>query len=238
MSENIQTIFNMLGVKPNQRFKVKCDYEIYNDYYYIDENLKFQIDKKDCVTSLTTLDAIRGDIEIIHSIVLSEKEQKIINSLFELGFHYIARDNDRGYTLYAYKTLPEQDYFYSWTSNDMGYVKIEEIEDNLFDFIKIKDNKPFFIDEYVKNNKEYKKYETDEKKIKEKMVGIYSQAKKKCDNLNCNECDYVNYISCNEKMFIDELIANNFTFLKESSINNSEFPIEKFQDPEGSTLRK
>lgn len=216
MSENIQTIFNMLGVKPNQRFKVKCDYETYNDYYYIDENLKFQIDKEDYVTSLTTLDAIRGDIEIIQTPILSDKEQKIINSLFELGFHYMARDNDRGYTLYAYKTLPEQDHFYSWNTNEMDYVKIDETEDNLFDFIKIKNNEPFFIDEYVDSVNNDEKYETDKNKIEEKIIEIYYKADKKCDDLTCEECPYerCNHIMCDKAMFIDELIANNFTFLK------------------------
>ena len=212
MTENVRKIFDMIDVEPNEKFKIKYDGKIY-DKYYINKYLKLICDKENFITSFTVLDVIRGDIEIIKTPILSDKEQRIINNLFELGFHYMARDNDRGYTLYAYKTLPEQDHFYSWNTNEMDYVKIDETEDNLFDFIKIKDNEPLFIDEYVKNDKEY---ETDKEKIKEKMIEIHKQIRITCNNTPCSNCNYYAdmNIDCTHKMAIDELIKNNFTFLK------------------------
>lgn len=214
MSENIQTIFNMLRIEPNQRFKIKYDYETYNDYYYIDENLKFQIDKEGYSTSLTTLDVIKGDVEIIYTPVFSEKEQMILNMLFEFGYHYIARDPDRGNTLYAYETLPKKQAHNYWdTDNSCDHVKIIEYDEKLFKNIKSNDDNPFIIDEYVKKDK---KYEKDKKKIEEKIIEIYYKTDRTCDNLTCAECPYekCNHIMCDKAMFIDELIENNFTFLK------------------------
>lgn len=234
MTENVRKIFDMIGVEPNERFKIKEKNNNPDHLYYIDEKLSLRIDNDGWGTMYKTLDILNEIIEIVKipKYEFTEEEKNALKGLKLLKFNYIAR-NQTG-ELMAYTDEPKKNYtlsIWQYIYGEMIYVN-----SNMFKSIKWEDSKPFKIP----NIEDKPKYETDEKKIEEKMIGIYAQAKQRCNNLNCNECswDCVNYMPCNEKMFIDELIANNFTFLKESSINNSEFPIEKFQDPEGSTLRK
>ena len=179
MSENIQKIFDILGVEPNQKFKVKCDCEVYNDYYYIDENLKFRIDKEDYITSLTVLDVIRGDIEI-KKIEFTKEENDALKGLKLLKFNYIAR-NETG-ELIAYTDKPEKNYTLSVWQYQFG--EITYVNPNMFKSVKWKDSEPFEISDF----KDEPKYETDEKKIEEKMIEIYYKTDKRCDDLTCAEC--------------------------------------------------
>ena len=200
----------MLGVEPNQRFKVKCDYETYNDYYYIDENLKFQIDKEDYITSLTTLDAIRGDIKIIQipKYDFTKGENDALKGLKLLKFNYIAR-NETG-KLIAYTDKPEKNYTSSIWQDRFG--EITYVNPNMFKSIQWKDSEPFEIPD-IENEPEY---ETDKKKIEEKLIEIYKQIRTTCNNTPCSNCNYYAdmNIDCTHKMAINELIKNNFTFLK------------------------
>ena len=209
MTENVRKIFDILGVEPNEKFKIKYDGKIY-DKYYIDKYLKLICDKENFITSFTTLDIITGNIEIIKisKYDFTEEEKNTLKGLKLLKFNYIAR-NQVG-ELIAYTDKPEKNYTLSIWQYQFG--EMIYVNSNMFKSIKWEDSKPFKIP----NIEDKPKYETDEKKIEEKMIGIYAQTKQRCNNLNCNECswDCVNYMPCNEKMFIDELIANNFTFLK------------------------
>ena len=210
MTENVRKIFDILGVKPNEKFNIKYDGKIYDKYYYIDKYLKLIVDKENVITSFTILDIITGNIEIIKipKYEFTKEENDALKGLKLLKFNYIAR-NEIG-ELIAYTDKPEKNYTLSVWQYQFG--EITYVNSNMFKSIKWEDSKPFKIP----NIEDKPKYETNEKKIEEKMIGIYAQAKQRCNNLNCNECswDCVNYMPCNEKMFIDELIANNFTFLK------------------------
>lgn len=209
MTENVRKIFDILGVEPNEKFKIKYDGKIY-DKYYIDKYLKLIVDKENFITSFTTLDIITGNIEIIKisKYDFTEEEKNTLKGLKLLKFNYIAR-NQVG-ELIAYTDKPEKNYTLSIWQYQFG--EMTYVNPNMFKSIKWEDSKPFKIP----NIEDKPKYETDEKKIEEKIIEIYYKADKKCDDLTCEECPYerCNYIMCDKAMFIDELIGNNFTFLK------------------------
>lgn len=209
MTENVRKIFDIIGVKPNERFKVKCDYETYNDYYYINENLKFQIDKEDYVTSLTTLDVIRGDIEIVKipKYEFTKEEKIILKGFKQIGYNYIVRDENGRLSLFYDK--PHK-IITVWNCSDGKYTIIHT-ENNMFKSIKWEDSEPFEIPNF--ENKQ--EYETDKEQIKNKLIEIYKINNSICTSTSCNYCDYqFSDIGCEYKMFIDNLIENNFTFLK------------------------
>lgn len=209
MTENARKIFDMLGVEPNEKFKIKYDGKIY-DKYYIDKYLKLIVDKENFITSFTTLDIITGNIEIIKisKYDFTEEEKNTLKGLKLLKFNYIAR-NQVG-ELIAYTDKPEKNYTLSIWQYQFG--EMTYVNPNMFKSIKWEDSKPFKIPDLEDESE----YEIDEKKIEEKLLEIYLKTKQKCDNLTCKECPYdtVNHIECEVNLFIDELIANNFTFLK------------------------
>ena len=209
MTENVMKIFDILGVEPNEKFKIKYDGKIY-DKYYIDKYLKLIADKENFITSFTTLDIITGNIEIIKipKYEFTKEENDALKGLKLLKFNYIAR-NETG-QLIAYTDKPKKNYTLSVWQEQFG--EITYVNSNMFKSIKWKDSEPFKIPDF----EDEQEYETDKKKIEEKIIEIYYKADKKCDDSTCEECPYKirSYIMCNKSMFFDELIENNFTFLK------------------------
>lgn len=209
MTENVRKTFDMLGVEPDERFKIKTESGfVFEDKYYISENLVFFIDKEGYSTGYDVLDVIKGYVEIIKipKYEFTKEEKDILKALKNLNFKYIVRD-DYNDELTACAENPSKGSI-SWYANG-EYIILDQ---DLFSFIKWEDSEPFEIPD-IEDESEY---ETDEKKIEEKLLEIYLKTKQKCDNLTCKECPYdtVNHIECEVNLFIDELIANNFTFLK------------------------
>lgn len=215
MTENVRKIFDILGVEPNEKFKIKYDGKIY-DKYYIDKYLKLIVDKENFITSFTILDIITGNIEIIKipKYDFTEEEKNTLKGLKLLKFNYIVR-NQVG-QLVAYTDEPEKNYtlsIWQYLYGEMTYVN-----SNMFKSIKWEDSKPFKIP----NIEDKQEYETDKEKIKDKLKIIFRNVSDICTELKCNECNYINKdednkysnIKCRERMAIDELIANNLTFLK------------------------
>ena len=208
MTENVRKIFDILGVEPNEKFKIKYDGKIY-DGYYINKYLKLMVNKENFITSFTTLDIITGHIEIIKipKYEFTKEENDALKGLKLLKFNYIAR-NETG-ELIAYTDKPEKNYTLSVWQYQFG--EITYVNPNMFKSIKWKDSEPFEIPDF----KDEPEYETDEKKIEDRLIEIYKIKKTICNSTSCGNCDYqLCTIECIQKMFIDALIENNFTFLK------------------------
>ena len=215
MTENARKIFDILGVEPNEKFKIKYDGKIY-DKYYIDKYLKLIVDKENFITSFTTLDIITGNIEIIKipKYEFTEGEKNALKGLKLLKFNYIAR-NETG-ELIAYTDKPEKNYTLSVWQDQFG--EITYVNPHMFKSIKWKDSEPFEISDF----EDELEYETDKEKIKDQLKTIFRNVFDICTELKCDECNYIHKynddkysnIKCKERMAIDELIKNNFTFLK------------------------
>ena len=213
MTENVMKIFDILGVEPNEKFKIKYNGKIY-DKYYIDKYLKLIVDKENFITSFTTLDIITGNIEIIKisKYDFTEEEKKILRCFKQIGYNYIARDKDGILALYSNKPYKITN---MWNYQDGEYI---DLRIKMFESIKWQDPEPFEIPD-IENEPEY---ETDKKKIKDRLKNILKDTNNLCMLSSCRECIYSSKnngnkdsdIRCNLKLFIDELIGNNFTFLK------------------------
>lgn len=97
MNDVTEKVFKALGIKPNEKFKIKEDNS--GDSYYLDENLSGY-----CVESDNSLlpfnadflqDILRGKIEIVKLPKEPTKEDKIIIDYARLfGYNWIAVDGD------------------------------------------------------------------------------------------------------------------------------------------------
>lgn len=210
MTENVRKIFDMIGVEPNERFKIKEKNNNPDHLYYIDEKLSLQIDNYGWGTMYKTLDILNEIIEIVKipKYEFTKGENDALKGLKLLKFNYIAR-NETG-ELMAYTDKPEKNYTLSVWQDQFG--EITYVNPHMFDFIQWKDSEPFEIP----NIEDESEYETDEKKIEEKLIEIYKKIRITCNNTSCGKCNYYSDINtdCSHKMAIDELIKNNFTFLK------------------------
>lgn len=205
MTENVRKIFDILGVEPNERFKLNNPKYCYT--YYINENLIIREDKTNFPSQCNVLDIITENMEVIKipKYEFTEEEKNVFKTFKQIGYNYIARDEDGELALYSDKPYKKPT---MWNYDSGEYM---ELKINMFKSIKWEDSEPFEIPDF-ENEPEY---ETDKKKIEEKLLDIYNRAKTVCDTISCNTCDYqLCTIDCNQKMFIDELIENNFTFLK------------------------
>ena len=210
MTENVRKTFDMLGVEPDERFKIKTESGfVFEDKYYISENLVFFIDKEGYSTGSNVLDVIKGYVEIIKipKYEFTKEEKKILRCFKQIGYNYIVRDENGRLSLFydkPYKIITV------WNCSDGKYTIIHT-ENNMFKSIKWEDSEPFEIPDF-----EYEQeYETDKKKIEDKLIEIYKINNSICTNTSCNYCAYqFSDIDCEYKMFIDNLIENNFTFLK------------------------
>lgn len=227
MTENARKIFDMLGVELNERFKL--DNSKYCYTYYIDENLIVRIDKTNNPSICNVLDIIREDIKIIKipKYEFTKEEKKILRCFKQIGYNYIARDEDGELALYSNKPYKKTT---MWNYHDGEYI---DLRIKMFESIKWEDSEPFEIPD-IENEPEY---ETDKEKIKNKLKSISTICQTKCDKLDCCECKFFASGDCNYDMFIEMIIDNGFTFSKNTK-EKSEFPIEKFQDSKGSISKK
>lgn len=77
---------------------------------------------------------------------LTDAEKVILNNLPE-GYNYIARDSDG--ELFIYEDKPKK-YRNTWSDNE--YYKSMELFNDLFKFIKWEDDKPYSIEELLKED--------------------------------------------------------------------------------------
>lgn len=209
MTENIRKIFNMLGVEPNERFKIESEHE--NHIYYIDENLSLCLIGYDFGSVHTVLDILKKEIEIVKipKYEFTKDEKNILKGLKLLKFNYIVRDEDERLT--AYTDKPEKNYTLSIWQYEFG--EITYVNPNMFNFIKWEDLEPFEIP----NVEDELEYETDKEKIKDKLKSIFIMTDNKCKNTKCSECKCANvpFVDCSYYMALNLLIENGFTFLKD-----------------------
>lgn len=66
MNDNVRQIFNMLGVEPNEKFKLKtCTGIELNEIYRIDDDLCIYRDNQFLVTDMLLTNILKGGMEII-----------------------------------------------------------------------------------------------------------------------------------------------------------------------------
>jgi len=139
-------IFEMLGVEPNEKFKVKGEC----DLYYVDENLKVKHIDKDgrkligMIVSLSSL--LAGEHEIIKLPKYELSDEEIIILLNTCtDYNWVARDKDN--ILFLFKEEPHL-VNGIWYSDNFGLSFNFYVYNHLFKFIKPGD-RAYNIDELI-----------------------------------------------------------------------------------------
>jgi len=145
MNEKIKKVFDILGVEPNERFKIKYreNNNIYDDIYFIKEDLNIYAETKTTErwTDLKIRDLLIEHYEIIKLPKITEKEQLAIDYLKECGYNWLAKDKDG--KVFAYRKRPLKNYWSSWESS--SFIIDSLIVEIPISFISGEDEKPYYI---------------------------------------------------------------------------------------------
>ena len=146
-------IFNMLGIEPMKKFKVKPTGDSnteYDDYiYYFTSDLLCYERKysSECKNYTILPKLLSGSLKIVKelstkNINLTPEEQTVIDYCKLCGYKYICQDNNG--QIWAYKEKPEKRSF-MWTDNDDFEDDPLEIKYNL-SFLSWDDEEPWIIE--------------------------------------------------------------------------------------------
>ena len=143
MNEKVRKVFDLLGVEPNEEFKIKD----LDGTYMIDD--KFRVRQNEIVFSGYTVktciaDFLDGTFEIIKLPQLTEADKNAVRYLRDGGMKYVVRDDD-GF-LYGFKTKPYK-IESCWIVDDDDDDVALEVFDNLFQFVQWTDEEPFCIED-------------------------------------------------------------------------------------------
>lgn len=138
--DHIKEVFELLGVSPEEIFKVG---NIYSADYKITKKLKVLInqDREYWATSAFTIaDFLTGEVLICKKPIPTEIEQIAINYALACGCHWLAKDNNN--TVYAYKEKPKKkSNSRMWDDNGNGILEIELP----ISFLSWEDEVPYYI---------------------------------------------------------------------------------------------
>jgi len=105
-------IFKMLGIEPNEKFKVKDG----SDVYVIDDNLKtWYINSGKKITEsfrVTLAQLLIGKYEIVKLPRLTDAERNILESI-DIKYNWIVRDKDDALWVFADKPILENGYWFN-----------------------------------------------------------------------------------------------------------------------------
>lgn len=134
MKNNIEKVFDIIGIQPNDPFFFK--YGIDKNSYYIDEGLNIKSWKDKSVSEKYTIrDLIISSSSIETKNSIKAKIETIFKFLIEIyNFHYLAKDENG--QLYAYTEKPSKNCG-EWlpTNFDSKEIEYEFIPQYLVDYI-------------------------------------------------------------------------------------------------------
>lgn len=136
-------IFKLLGISPNEIFKVKSPNEV---DYKINEGLGilFLNEKGHWEGSqLSLVDFLKGNVTIYKKPIPTEIEQIAINYALAYGCHWIVKDSDG--VIYAYKRKPHKSSYSDMWDDDVNDDKLM-VEIKLpISFLSWEDEAPYYI---------------------------------------------------------------------------------------------
>lgn len=142
--DRINKVFEILGVEPNEIFKIKGQQNRKAEYYF-DNNLElrcillgddFKLDGEE--SNKMVIDLLRGDL-IVQTIIASTKDEWLaINYALACGCHWFAKDQDGA--IYAYTEKPKKE-LAEWccTKGDFLEIKLS------ISFLSWEDDEPYYI---------------------------------------------------------------------------------------------
>lgn len=148
MTEKVKAVFGLLGVEPNEVFKIKDYDKEYDIDYLIDGKLKvmYRGSRMDIwrMSLYTIVDFLEEKVKIIKLPKLTEADKNAVRYLRYGGMKYVARDKENW--LFGYEKKPVR-LETGWSQlNDAKYKSVE-VFDNLFQFVQWTDEEPFCIED-------------------------------------------------------------------------------------------
>lgn len=127
MKNNIEKIFDIIGIQPNEPFFFK--YGTDKNSYYIDEGLNIKSWKDKSVSEKYTIrDLIISSSSIETKNSIKAKIETIFKFLVEIhNFYYLAKDKNG--EMYAFTEKPRKTE-YEWVPNTNTFFVAKEIEDD------------------------------------------------------------------------------------------------------------
>ena len=149
MTDKMSEIFDIIGVKPFEKFTIKN----VDGVYYFNENLFcFKVGGNSFLLT-QDLEWIIGNIEPLpKSYLLSEEERKILLALDILDFKWVSRDENKN--IYAFdcnniKNIVKNGHYWGFKIIDRKNRALLLPSDELFPFIRFEDNKPYEVKEML-----------------------------------------------------------------------------------------
>ena len=146
MNEKVRKVFDLLGVEPNEEFKI-CDTNSSLAYRF-NENFLLEVKDEDDWNESTyqMADILRGKIKIIKLPTLTGADKNAVRYLRDGGMKYVVRDKDS--LLWGFNDRPEKINNCDWASGGKRMYLFKE----LFQFVKWEDEEPFCI-EYLEGER-------------------------------------------------------------------------------------
>lgn len=148
MNEKIKKVFDILGVEPNERFKIKYrkNNQICNAIYFIKEDLNIYAETKttERLTDLKIRDLLIEHYEIIKLPKVTEKEQLAIDYARACGCNWIAKDSNG--TIFGYHDKPKKSMSDDSYHNDVWDYGGQNIKIAIpIAFLSWADEEPYYI---------------------------------------------------------------------------------------------
>lgn len=138
MTNRINQIFKVLGLKPGEEFHIKgCDCT-----YYFDDKLNLYVCGDLLFEHSTAYRIIRGKSEIIKIPKFTKKDKIFLRYVIICGFNYIAKNKNGEIYMFKDKPVKCSDV---WRS---GVLYLRLCYD--FSFISWDDDEPFNIEEWIR----------------------------------------------------------------------------------------
>ena len=141
--DHTEEVFKLLGISPNEVFKVKSlngvDYKINEGLGILFLNGQGKWEG----SQLSLVDFLNGNVTIYKKPIPTEIEQIAINYALAYGCHWIAKDSDG--IIYAYKRKPHKSRYSDMWDDDVNDDKLM-VEIKLpISFLSWEDNEPYYI---------------------------------------------------------------------------------------------
>ena len=95
MTDNARKIFDMLGVEPNERFKIKRGDKIFKEIYYFDERIYIHSENDDSTYIPMLNNILNGEYKIIK---LTKKKKKLRDLTVEEYKKWLDNYHENGYS--------------------------------------------------------------------------------------------------------------------------------------------
>ena len=144
MRNKLPEFFKLFDLEPGDRFNISDG--DYNPYELIEGYQVLNCENTDCSSDELFLSMLYGTSLITKLPKVTEKEDRILHALYDLGGKWIARNENED--LHVFHHVPVK-YNTKWIGGGYHPIPSPLYEETDFQFIRWEDEEPFSIEKYV-----------------------------------------------------------------------------------------